>query len=329
MTVKLQNLWLLVLLFLSAAVGPLLNHLGIWDDLYQTVISWAPLLLASMFLSYRFTRVHSEGESMEFKHTGTLADTASLLLLGLAILSVATQGCALVPTDVYEEYHDKNQGNLTTTDFVADSEYVFACMDYSEFSEIEDEVYGGRYMSISAFFLSDLRVATPVVLLWLYFLSFGKGLTARFFNLKPFLMAAPWSYHLYLLQLPVLRFYWLATRGVSHDRWSPSNVNAPIQWYELPIIIAISVLLGALLQWSVVQFLMGFTSKLGVKVCSFIKDVTVFLTCRNGHAKEAKSTEEFVTDLLATLTGTKVNAGTALADLNLNSLGATSFLSSK
>jgi len=333
-----QNFVLSITLVSTATIGPSLHFLGLWYHFDQTVIAWAPLLLASMLLSYRFIRKSSDVGSIESIYSGFMADFFGIFLLVLAIVSATSQGCVFTPRRIYDECMKNNENHLPTEFFIADEEFVFACgLDFADFQQIEDEVYGGRFITKLNFIMSELRVATPVILLWLYFLSFGKGITIRIFRLKFLLLAAPWAYHLYLLQLPVLRFYWLITRGIGHKRWSPFNVNAPILWYELPIIIVTSVAFGAILQKTIVEYLLPHTSKLGVKVCTLIKKIWIFLfgcmSCANGRSletdgrkKKRKTPRETITDLLTILSGVKVSDETKLADLNLHSLGATAFL---
>jgi len=177
--------------------------------------------------------------------------------------------------------------------------------------------------SMPNYYLSDFRMASPVVLLWLYFLCYGRGLTTRIFNLKPLIVASPWAYHLYLLQMPVLRWYWLATRGYGFE----DITNAPVKWWEVPILIFLSVVAGAVLQMSAVQFLMPYTSRAGVKTCSFVQNGLRKIFHRNRNKSKAQTEKELVIDLLTTLSGTSVDAKCLLADLNLHSLGASAFLS--
>mmetsp|Transcript_19355 Transcript_19355/g.28646 ORF Transcript_19355/g.28646 Transcript_19355/m.28646 type:complete len:785 (+) Transcript_19355:676-3030(+) len=232
----LQNMLLVVALILTAVIGPGLHYMTgvVWYDWDQTYLAWIPLFVAAMLLAYRFLRVCTIEERI--KYAGYLTDIFSLSLFGLGIFSAmgSDDGCVFVPRDLYEklllQYNDVPPSSSIEFTIGQDDYFRVCGISYTQFQDIENNVHGGRYMTAPTIWMSEFRVITPIVLLWLYFLSFDKGLTASLLRTKPFVMASPWAYHLYLLQLPVLRFYWLATSAFIDNRasavWSPTNVNA-------------------------------------------------------------------------------------------------------
>lgn len=334
----LQNVLLVVSLTLTVIIGPVIHYLTRvdWYDWDQTFLAWVPLFVATMLLAYRFLRVGTTEERI--KYAGYVTDVFSLLLLGLGIfIAVGSgDGCVFAPRDLYEKLILQYNVSSSVEFTIGQDDYFRVCgISYTQFQDIENEVHGGRYMTVPTIWMSEFRVITPIVLLWLYFLSFDKGLTASLLRTKPFVMASPWAYHLYLLQLPVLRFYWLATSAFMDNRasaaWSPTNVNVPLEWYEVLLLIFITVLLGAFLQFTIVRWLMPHTTHLGVKICSILESLYFrFICCCHPSGKSQKNKSEtstYVLTLLKTLTGTDVTLQTDLKSIGLHSLGATALLS--
>jgi len=141
MSATAETICLVVSLVSSAVIGPVFHLLGIWYDLCYTIIALLPVLAGSMFLSYRFEKKSASfNEIIEAKYAGHIADFLSICLLGLAILSVAFEGCAYVPQGMHD-------GNIEDDQFVLPrgDGYIYKCdISFEEFQEIEQEVYGGK-----------------------------------------------------------------------------------------------------------------------------------------------------------------------------------------
>merc|ERR1711970_1426702 len=81
------------------------------------------------------------------------------------------------------------------------------------------------------------------MILWLYGLAIGSGLTARALK-NPFLARniAPLAYPVYLCHYSIAWMWWYCTRGTDHEYWFP-DMGAhpmPVDWYEMIAIIILS-----------------------------------------------------------------------------------------
>jgi acyl carrier protein len=224
--------------------------------------------------------------------------------------------------------------------------YVYACdVTYDEWVEYvhsqPDDMYYGRWPTPIASVLGWARVGTPLVLLWLYAMAHGHGITARLFNAKLFQWLSPLAYPLYLLHLPVSRYYWVATRGLQAEHWwnTASMFPVPVEWYETFIIIGISLFLGSILDRFVVSFLSRYTVSFGVKICRRVSTYLCCSDCRNPThptgtssssntaSSSSKTNLEHIKGMVERITGSQnVTKSTNLKDLGLDSLGATALM---
>jgi len=222
--------------------------------------------------------------------------------------------------------------------------YVGAVCDltYDEFVEyVHNEPYdlnNGRWITTFGSLVGFYRLGTPLVLLWLFGLAYGRGLTAWTMKSHVMQVLAPFAYPLYLLHLPISRLYWVATRGHEAEFWwdIASQYPVPVEWYELFVIIGICLLLAVVLDRFVVQYLSPYTIGFGIKVCRFLGR---FCCCccpdqpiedanpDGGDSINQSPTLQQVERLVRGLTGTnQVDRSTQLKDLGLDSLGATALL---
>jgi acyl-CoA synthetase (AMP-forming)/AMP-acid ligase II/peptidoglycan/LPS O-acetylase OafA/YrhL len=197
------------------------------------VIGWLPTLVSAMILGYYFTRYSVDGNSMEETTSwflrswvqGVITDLLSITFLMFEVITALSPGCLYLDTKVYEEMRP-GKGLPDNKVVFGDTEYVYACnLTYDEFVEyIHDDpngLYNGRWPTTFGSIMGWAKAATPLVLLWIYGMAHGQGLTVRIMNLKLLQWLVPLAYPLYLLHLPIARYYWIATRGYDARFWWP------------------------------------------------------------------------------------------------------------
>jgi acyl carrier protein len=227
--------------------------------------------------------------------------------------------------------------------------YVRACsitydefVDYVHTEEADDSINMGRWGTDLGSILGYVRIATPLVLLWLYGMAYGHGLTARI--MKTFILQrlAHLAYPLYLLHVPIGRYYWYITRGPEAEHWwlDAAGFPIPLDWYEVILVILIGLVLGHFLDRYLVPYLSKYTVSFGVTTCQFIARRFIGCLRRNcccctppptdiGAMDEQpiRTNLDKVQKLVEDLTGSgKINRATHLKDLGLDSLGATALL---
>lgn len=320
--------------------------------LSYTILSWLPLLLAAMLAAYFFPpavtrcrRRHiSSVQNQSNDETGpddkiegarlwgVLTDIMSIVLLLFEVAVITSPDCFCM---VQETFLEMRPNEALPGECLNDGEtvYVGACgVTYDEFVDYihpdpNDALNNGRWLTAIGGILGFLRLGTPVVLLWIFGLSFGRGLTACIMRNKVMAALAPLAYPIYLLHGPIARYYWVATRGLEHQFWFEKALlyPFPVQWYEFLLILGISLVLGLLIDRLLMPMLMPRTVKLGVKVCS-----AIIACCRCGEQRVVSAeatTFEQVEAMVKGLTGAEVTRSTDLHHLGLDSLGATALLS--
>ena len=118
------------------------------------------------------------------------------------------------------------------------------------------------------------KMSAPLILLWIYSMAFGNGITSGLFGHWIVTSLAPLGYPIYLLHYGVARFYWLATRGLKAQSWWPeAGIHPfPVEWYEYFVVLGISIVLGYVVNRWLVPILMPRTISWGVAVCSWLSE---------------------------------------------------------
>eukprot|EP00539_Tryblionella_compressa_P019304 CAMPEP_0178878994 /NCGR_PEP_ID=MMETSP0747-20121128/11694_1 /TAXON_ID=913974 /ORGANISM="Nitzschia punctata, Strain CCMP561" /LENGTH=1169 /DNA_ID=CAMNT_0020546793 /DNA_START=50 /DNA_END=3559 /DNA_ORIENTATION=- len=337
--------WRLILNLFIASVFFVFVHNFLLEYL---VVGWLPTLVSAMIAGYFFTRyaVNNAGDATSFfqrpRVQGVIADLLSAVFLLFEVVVSLSPDCAYVEA---EDYLVMRPGEPLPTDPIVvtddDVEFVYACyLTHDEFlnyvHDNEINLYNGRLVTEFGQIVGWYRVATPLVLLWLYALAQGHGLTARIMNCVPLQWLAPMAYPLYLLHVSVARYYWLATRGLEAQHWfaDATGFPFPVEWYETFIIIAISLALGLILDRTVVPFLTRYTVSLGVSICQWVER-RICCCCKQANLSTVDASSSIssmsnldrVQDLIKHITGNnQISASTDLRDLGLDSLGATALL---
>jgi peptidoglycan/LPS O-acetylase OafA/YrhL/acyl carrier protein len=308
-----------------------------------TMLGWLPTLVSAMIVGYFFSRyaVNTAKDATTFfqnpRVQGVITDLLSILFLVFEVLTAMSSDCIYVKEKDFIESMRPGEEVPEDSVYDANTTYVNACdVTYDEWEEYvgsePDHFYYGRWPTPIAIVLGWGRGGTPLVLLWLYAMAHGHGITARLLNAKVFQWLSPLAYPLYLLHIPVGRYYWVATRGLQAEPfWNMAYI--PVEWYETFIIIGISLCLGGILDRFVVSFLSRYTIWLGVKVCRLVSTCFCCSGCRNQMPSDTtgswsnKTNLEHVQDMVERITGNQtVTRSTNLNDLGLDSLGATALL---
>ena len=334
-------LWRLVLNLAIASIFFVFVHFWLLEYL---VIGYLPALVSAMIAGYFFSRYAVVDETVVKKNAktgffqnprvwGVIADIVSLIFIGFEVLTALSSGCSYMEE---EDFMEMRPGvPIPEEGYSYDNkDYVYACdLTYDEFTEYVHDP-SMPMITRTVEIIGWGRAGTPLVLLWIYALAHGQGLTARFFHLKPIQWLSPLAYPLYLLHIPLARYYWIATRGLEAEPWWETGISAPVEWFEVWLILALCLVLGFVLDRTVVAFLTRYTVTLGVKVCQWVSKCC-FCCCRNKNAMvqdDANDSTEWsnlqhVEAMVKRITGNQnVSRSTHLRDLGLDSLGATALL---
>ena len=352
---KLRQMPTKQLIKLLAAVVPLTMVLPFsffqmdWRILHFTFLTWWPQLLSSMICGHLFKRCHPSTKNTDAHMDGKLpiyqrpsfwgylTDFLSVSFLMLLVAVGLSRNCADVELETFEEMRpgeiigdDDDQFEI---EFLDGEKYVWLCditwEEYVDFvrEDTESWVSLGRMESTIASAFWEYRIGSPLILLWLYGMAYGRGLTVRIMNSKILQALAPLSYTVYLLHIPIARYYWLATRGFVAEEWwnKLGDFPMPIALEEVLFILCASVALGYFIDRKVIPHVMPWTVKVGIKVCNI---VSCLLGCSTTveRANNGGSTMIQVKRLVKALSGLDVTRDSNLHDLGLDSLGATAFL---
>ena len=218
---------------------------GLWILTFK-VVAWLPSFVAAMIAGYFFLQfapdsvqvcVEQEHETDgNSRHLSSLlpltkpaivTDLLSLVCLILTITVAAGANCVWMPLDQFQEmrpgepipvetfleiHHDWNETyvlgcNITMEEF---EDYVHLQSDSSVL---------GRWSTNLDRYAGFIVLHFPLTWLWLYGLAHGQGLTAYAMN-NPLLQKLGYlAYPLFLLHMPISRFYWVATRGHHAEKW--------------------------------------------------------------------------------------------------------------
>lgn len=314
--------------------------------LFFNYLSWMPVVVAAIIAGHFFQRspAHEESQNMITSKSklygsgraaawGIVADVVSIVLLLITFAVVNSPGCSMMTEETFKEMRPGE--DIPDDQFEYDGKsFVRACdLTYDEFVDYAhpepEDPNDGRLETDLGSLLGFIRLGTPLVLLWLYALAFDRGLTARFLQIKPLQMLSPLTYPVYLLHVPVSRYYWLATRGADPEFWwrRAAEYIIPVDWYEFFIILAISTLLGWFINKFLVPNLMPHTVKLGTDVCSFLsRRICMNQPSEHEEASSDDSTMMQVERMVKGLTGAAVSRSTLLNTIGLDSLGAAALL---
>lgn len=316
----------------------------IWIDrfpgLNYSVLSWLPVMVCSMIAGYAFTK-HGPREQLEGNGPtpilqrprlwGILVDAVSLIFVLVEVLVVLSPNCAFVGVEDFE--------TLRPEEDIPELEYEYEGVSYVEMCDVSHEEFveyvwfeDARLDTVWSSLLGWGRLATPLVFIWLFGLAYGHGWTARFFSMSAMQALAPFAYPLYLLHVPVLSFYWVATRGHEAREWwsGVSAIPVPIEWWEVFLVIAICLAVAWMLDYCIVRHMLPYTIQFYVrayqwmlrKFCCCWMLPAEALTYGNGNSISSQLQE-----MMQGLTGVAhVSRSNNLRSLGLDSLGTTALL---
>lgn len=316
LTLKRQLIWLFVSGLTAGALWGLLFVTTpsdtFWNDLYPlgwTIVTWLPLLVASMCAAYLFRRIVeycakkkekelADSESQErlddpssikaeyvadyTKMWGVVCDATSLFLFAIWMGIAFGPNCMCLHEEtVFEMRPDSEPDEGGCPWRPGLDNYQWTCdITYDEFVDYihdDEKLYEfGRFTTNLAGGFGYLRCSSPVFLLWCSTMAFGTGYTSRIFSSYVFKQyLAPLGYPVYLVHMSVARYYWVATRGLKREHWwgREGEFPFPVEWWEFFLIIIISIVLGAFINILLVPHLLPHTISIGVKVCTKISEV--------------------------------------------------------
>ncbi len=209
----------------------------------------------------------------------------------------------------------------------------------------------GRFITPTARYLGVLRLGTPIVLLWIYALAHNQGITAWILSRKVFTVLSPYTYHLYLLHVPMSKYIWLAFNGAKFKFWWPivPGYPVPLNWWIFLLTVVICLFLGWFIEKYLVTTLQPYTIQWGVSICRLISNfLSQFVSVggnivpssshtatfametesllRSSSRNERDWKKEEVLSKIEGIVGVKVSLSTPLRDLGLDSLGGTALL---
>ena len=314
-----------------------------------------------MIMAYFFIKGAQNGSGQTHRSRrlwAFITDGMSLGFVLILVLAVVLNQCVWLPAETtlamrpnvplesYEHTRPSGFGALTNEEL-----FCVPAVSYSDFVEyLHDDPETptqGRYPSMIVFYISILRMGTPLIMIWAYGLAKGAGWTAKLLRWRPLVSLSPLTYHLYLLHVPIARYYWFATRPSTYGNppfWFGEEglpYPFPIQWWEVLILIVLCLIVALGIERWITPHLQTHTVRFGLLICKHIvqamRFLLRFLSCgryqENGEEQEMVGALEDVSTLsileekISALTGAMVTASSELDSLGLDSLGATALLS--
>ena len=98
------------------------------------------------------------------------------------------------------------------------------------------------------------RTGTVIMAIWIYGLAVGKGLTARILSNRLLIKyLSPVAYEIYLFHIPIAFYYYLIVHSAEYEAWWPLTgaYPVPVAWWELFIVILITILVSLPVNWYV------------------------------------------------------------------------------
>ena len=286
---------------------------------------------------------------------GFVCDFCSLLLLIAGIIVATSPNCLCIYNDTFEAM--RPNATLPEEECPMSNgrdEYVWTCdISHSEFENFiqpdPNHIEYGRFPSMFSGAFGYMRTSAPLMLVWIFAMSFGQGYTARLFQSSTWTRLAPLGYPVYLLHMAVARYYWLATRGLEPQHWWPlaGEYPFPVEWYEFLVILILTMVIGSAVNSFIVPSLMPYTISLGVRICTWVSHCLQHIQMRicccrlQGKSQKDRSTisnitaditasypsiTEQVNTMVRALTGVEVTPALQLRHLGLDSLGAAALL---
>jgi peptidoglycan/LPS O-acetylase OafA/YrhL/acyl carrier protein len=308
--------------------------------LHFTLVTWFPNLISAMIAGHLFKRfgpaqtkdsIDSASIFQKPQFWGVVTDTMSVFFLLILVAVAFSPNCLNVEVDMYKEMRPNDlEYNIETFD---DEELVWACNvtwdEYVHYVHGDEECWAtfGRWEVEITHAFWDYRLGSPLVMIWLYGLAFGQGITANIMKSRLLQFLAPLSYPVYLLHIPIARYYWLATRGSEAKQWwsMTGDYPVPVDFHEMLLIFGISILLGYLIDRYILPHVIPYTVNIGVFVCQNLSD-WFGIPSKMSSAGTGTSVYDQVQHVVKALSGVDVSQSSSLDSLGLDSLGATAFL---
>lgn len=337
---------LLVFLAVTSVLLPsiVLELLGL-EDFHFSIATWWPHLGASVVLGHLFKRIQSEratanrlSDNPFYKNPrfwAVVTDCMSVLFLLFEVAVVIGPTCAYMDVETFQlmrPFDEINEEDLE--EFYGDTA-VWACDitwdEYTDFVHEDGESWLslGRLEGGMTEWFASYRIASPLVMIWLFGLAWGQSFTARLMNSSVLQSLAPLSYSVYLLHIPVSRYYWLWTEGFEAKEWwnKVGDFPVPVPVIGVVWVIVLSVLVGYAIDRNIIAHVMPYTVKLGIYFCELFSCL-LFGTPKDGTLESNKLSllEDKVYGLVQATSGARVTPATRLFDLGLDSLGVTAFM---
>merc|ERR1712232_914328 len=203
---------------------------------------------------------------------GLIADGISCILIVLEVVNLLQPSCATVSYSTFQQMRPGDQWPKESWTHDDDSYANICGITYDEFTEFVHSNLNnfGRMGSEFGSRVGSGRLGTPLVLLWIFSLSFGYGVSACIF--RSFSWLSSLAYPIYLLHGPIGLIYWRATRGSKNLFWFvyAFHYPLPVAWWEAFIILFLCCVLGWLIDAYIVPKIMPYTIKLWVWVAERI-----------------------------------------------------------
>lgn len=256
---------------------------------------WILFFVLGIFAAFLYDAIRpSEGRGAY--RWGYLADGLTVVIIAVSILHIA-QGYAPSPYGAEP---------LSTEPFYMRPAAVDTLADAAAVNRIWDSIYA--------------RLFAPLVLLWIFALATGQGLTARLLRNGTLSNSlAPTVFGCFLFQQVVAQWYYAATREGEWWNWwdfqksfywfSPQPV--PVEWYEYFYLVALIVLFS--------KFVSNFEPTL-----RRIPSMVMSLGGRKQESEEV-DTEAKILTMIEGLTGLEASAELSLEECGLASLTITEF----
>ena len=242
------------------------------------------ITLAFVYDAYRPKETHHA------KRYGYIADICTMMILALSIIQVS-QG-------VDDE---------TRNYFFRPSEANNSYLDDASINRLWDTVYG--------------RLFCPITSLWIYTLSTGEGVTAKFLRNEILVSTlAPNSYGCFLFHQMVGQWYFAATRnGLWWNWWSYrktmywfSPKPIPVEWFEYPYIVGLVILFTRF----ITNHVEPHVSRFFVGIGTGINDSHI------GEGNdEIRSSSELMLAVVIILTGVEATMNNTSEECGLGSIG--------
>jgi len=313
------------------------------SHLHYTIWTWMPALVAAVFAGHIFRRfgpaqstLRTQKESV-FQNPqswGVITDVMSVAFLLLLIAVGLSDDCTWVNLETYQDMRgEEAEYDEEDIEMIDEETCVWACNvtwdEFENYIHANEESYAmkGRWTTEITEALWCYRYSSPIVMIWLYGLAFGHGFTARIMKTDLFQFLSSLSYPIYMIHVPIARYYWIATRGLEgEDFWElGSDYPFPVAPQEVLTILIISGVLAYSLDHHVFPHVMPYTVRASMFVCE-----TISAACGFGASTSSmtmgNSVSEQVRHLVKGVSGGQVSHSSRLDSLGLDSLGASALL---